>query len=219
MNTDLHKHEQGGVSGSLIAIIALVILVIGAGSAAIWAYMNYNDQKVNVDSKISVAVAQAEKKQFDADFLKFQEEEKQPNRQFVGPDDYGRLTFNYPKTWSAYISKDVKKGGTFEAFLNPVVVPPAGSATRYALRVTIEERDYAQVVKGYEPLIKSGKLSSKVTSANGESGTLLEGTFTGDIRGAAVIYKIRDKTVTIRTEADTFRADFNALIETIKFNS
>lgn len=219
MNTDLHKNEQGAISGSLIAIIGLVVLVIAAGSAAIWAYMNYTDQKNNVDSIVTVAVAKAEKAQFDADFTKFQEEEKQPNRQFVGPDDYGRLTFNYPKTWSLYVAKDVKtSGGTYEAYLNPVLVPAPSPATRYALRVTIEQRDYAQVVKSYEAQIKSGKLTSKVASVNGSDGTLLEGTFTGDIRGAAVVYKVRDKTVTIRTEADTFRSDFNALIQTIKFN-
>lgn len=219
MTTYRHKHEAGGISGSLIAIIALIILVIGAGSAAIWAYMNYTDQKVNVDSKVAVAVAQAQKQQFDDDFKKFQEEEKQPNRQFVGPDDYGRVAFNYPKTWSVYIARDVAQGGVYEAYLNPVNVPPVKATTRYALRVTIEERDYDQVVKTYDALVKKGDLRSSVVSANGNSGTRIDGNFTKDIRGAAVIYKIRDKTLTIRTDADTFKPDFESLIQTIKFNS
>lgn len=213
--------ENGGISGSLIAIIALIILVLGAGSLAIWAYMNYTDQKNNVDSKISLAVAKAEKVQADSDAAKFEQRDKEPNRLFVGPDDYGRLTFSYPKTWSVYVANDVTQdGGTFDAYLNPVTVPPVGNKTQqYALRVSIEQRDYGTVLQKYDKLVTEGKLSSGVTSSNGKNGTRFDGTFEDKIRGAAVIYKIRDKTVTIRTDADTFKPDFEALIKTIDFNS
>lgn len=51
-----------------------------------------------------------------------------------------------------------------------------------------------------------------------QNGTRLDGSFTEDIRGFAVIFKIRDKTVTIRSDAETFKGDFNALIQTITFN-
>ena len=66
-----HKHEQGGISGSMIAIILLVILVLAAGSFAIWAYVNYDDQKTNVEGKIKLAVAEAEKTQSEEDEKKF----------------------------------------------------------------------------------------------------------------------------------------------------
>jgi hypothetical protein len=219
MNTFQHKHERGGVSGSLIAIIALVILVLGAGSMAIWAYLNYTEQKTNVDGKIDLAVAGAKKEQSDIEEVKFAEREKEPNRQFVGPEDYGRLTFTYPKTWSVYVAKDVSKGGNYEAYLNPVTVPPVSQTQQYSLRVTIEEKDYDQVVKTYESLVKKGDLRSSATSANGNNGTRLDGNFTKDIRGSAVIYKIRDKTLTLRTDADTFKPDFENIIKTIIFNS
>jgi hypothetical protein len=213
-----HTYEQGGVSGSLIAIIGLIILFLAAGSAAIWAYVNYNEQKTNVDGKISLAVVEAKKLQGDADEVKFAEREKEPLRQFVGPEDYGRLTFDYPKTWSVYIAKDVSRGGVFEAYLNPVTVPPVSTIQQYSLRVTIDEKDYDQVVKVYQELVKKGDLRSSATSANGNNGTRLDGNFTKDIRGSAVIYKIRDKTVTLRTDADTFKPDFENIIKTLKFN-
>lgn len=215
---DTYQNQKGAVSGSLIAVIGLSVLVVAAVSVAIWAFINYNEQKTNVDGKVSLAVAEAKKEQGDVDEAKFAEREKQPNRQFVGPDDYGRLTFDYPKTWSAYIAKDVSKGGDFEAYLNPITVPPVSSLQQYALRVAIEEKDYDQVVKSYEPLVKKGDLRSSVTSANGNNGTRLDGNFSKDIRGSAVIYKIRDKTVTLRTDADTFKPDFENLIKTINFN-
>lgn len=218
MKTNKNKYQQGGINGSMIAIIGLVVLVLVAGGFAIWAYFAYSEQKTDVDGKVSLAVAEAKKEQSDDDEEKFAEREKEPNRQFVGPDDYGRLTFDYPKTWSVYIARDVSRGGTFEAYLNPITVPPVSPTQQFALRVTVEEKDYDQVVKSYEALVKKGDLRTTATSANGNNGTRLDGNFTKDIRGSAVIYKIRDKTVTLRTDADTFKPDFENVIKTINFN-
>lgn len=201
----------------MIAIIGLSLFVVAAAGAAIWAYMNYTEQKSNVDGKIEVAELNARRDQSEIEAEKFAQREKEPNRQFVGPDDYGRLIFNYPKTWSAYVARDVSRGGTYEAYLNPITVPPVSSTQQYALRVLIEERDYDQTVKQYENLVKKGDLRTSAVSANGHSGTRLDGNFTKDIRGAAVIYKIRDKSLTIRTDADTFKPDFENVIKTIDF--
>lgn len=212
------QHEQGSVSGWMIATISLIVLTLAAGAFGLWSYMNYHDQKTNVDNRVAVAVANAKKAQADQDETKFAEREKEPNRQFVGPDDYGRLTFDYPKTWSVYVDKDASQGGDFAAYLNPVSVPPVSQTARFALRVTIENRDYDTVLQSYENLVKNGDLKSSSVSANGVNGTRFDGNFTKDIRGSAVVYKIRDKTVTLRTDADTFKPDFDALIQTIKFN-
>lgn len=206
------------VNKTIIIVILAVVLALALGFA-IWSFVNYSDQKTNVDGKISQAVATAQKNQADSDEAKFIARDKEPNRTFVGPDDYGQLSFNYPKTWSVYINKDASDSGNFEAYLNPVSVPPVLSTTQYALRVLIENTDYDKVIASYDSSVKSGKLkASTVTAANGATGTRLDGNFSTAIRGSAVIFKIRDKTVTIRTDADTFDPDFNALIATIKFN-
>jgi hypothetical protein len=218
MKTHQHKYEQGGVSGSMIAIIGLVVLVLISGSLAIWAYINYDKQKTDVQGKIDVAVLEAQNKKQTEDDAKFAEREKQPNRTFVGPDNFGRLTFDYPKTWSVFVASDGSSGSTYKAYLSPVTVPPISEKQQYALRVTIEQKDYDQVVKTYQEKVRKGDLRSSATSANGHNGTRLDGTFTKDIRGAAVIYQIRDKTVTLRTDADTFKPDFEALIKTLDFN-
>lgn len=218
MNMRTHKHELGNISGSLIAIIGLSVLVLGAGAFAIWSFVNYSEQKTNVDGKVELAVAEAKKEQSEIEEEKYAQREKEPLRQFVGPDDYGRLTFDYPKTWSVYVARDTSRGGTYEAYLNPITVPPVSATQQYALRVIVEEKDYDQVVKTYEGLVKKGDLRTSAVSANGNNGTRLDGSFTKDIRGSAVIYKIRDKAVTLRTDADTFKPDFESLIKTINFN-
>jgi hypothetical protein len=211
--------QRGAINALLIATIGLSVVTVGLVILSVWAIMNYNNQKDTVDSQVSTAVATAKKTQADSDETKFNERDKEPNRQFVGPDDYGRLTFNYPKTWSVYISSDVTSdGGTYQAYLNPVSVPPIGNGQLFALRVTIEEQDYSSIISNYASLVKSGKLSSSSVTADGITGTRLDGAFSDDLRGSAVIFKIRDKTATIRTDANTFEPDFNAIVASIKFN-
>ena len=213
------KYENGSVNVWMIVSIIFMIVALALGGLAIWSYINYSDQKTNVDTIKNTAVAEAKKIQADADEVKFTERDKQPNRQFVGPDDYGRVTFDYPKTWSVYINKDVSNGGTYEAYFNPVYVPPVSSTQQFAARLKIEQQDYSSVVSSFDQLVKKGDLKSSSITANGVTGVRLDGNFTKDIRGSEVIFKIRDKTISVRTDANTFLTDFNALITKIKFNS
>jgi hypothetical protein len=211
-------NENGATDGWMITTIVSIVFLLTLIGLSVWLYINYSEQKTNVDTKIEAAVATAKKDQADVDGTKFAQREKEPLREFVGPEDYGRLTFNYPKTWSVFINKDVSKGGTYEAYLNPITVPPVSETQQFALRVVIEEKDYAKVLTAYDSLVKKGDLKSSSIAVNGVNGTRLDGNFSKDIRGSAVIFKIRDKTLTVRTDANTFAPDFNTLITTIKFN-
>ncbi len=219
MNTH-RNHERGAINGSIFAIVALVILALLFGSFSVWAFLNYTEQKTDVDGKVADAVAKAKLEQSTADEEAFAKREKEPMRQFVGPSDYGRLTFDYPKTWSAYQATDVSKGGgvTYEAYLNPILVPPVGETQKFAIRVTIEQETYDQALKAYEKQIKKGELKSSAYSSSTLSGTRLEGSFNKDIVGTAVLIKMRDRTLTIRTDGDVFKADYEALLNTVKFN-
>jgi hypothetical protein len=220
-NNDMIEHQSkqsGAASRLFVAVVLLSLLSVLAIGLAAWGIVNFMEQKSNVDVKVSDAVAGAKKDQADSDEAKFTARDNEPNRQFVGPDDYGRLTFNYSKAWSVYVNKDATNSGTYEAYLNPVSVPPVSATQQYALRVTIEQKEYASVLSSYDSLVRSGDLKSSVVSADGSNGTRLDGKFTKDIRGSAVVFKIRDKTVTLRTDADTFKPYFDALIATIKFN-
>ena len=120
----LAAYNKGVVDGWMISTIGLIILVLGFGSLAIWAYLNYNEAKTDIDGKIELAKAEAKRDQAEADETKYREEEKNPRRDFIGPEDYGRVSFTYPKTWSVYVSKDAVKGGNYEAYFHPVQVPP-----------------------------------------------------------------------------------------------
>lgn len=215
----MNQFSSSGTSKKwvIIGVVGIITTLVAAGFL-VWALINYFDQKNNVDTKVATAVAEARKDQADQDELKFQEREKDPNRTFAGPEDYGRLQFEYPKTWSLYVEKDASTGSTYEAYLNPVAVPSVSNSTQFALRVLIESKDYDQVINTYQTAVRRGDLTSSTVKADEQTGTRLDGKFSNDIRGSAVIFKIRDKTVTLRTDAETFRADFDALIATITFN-
>lgn len=213
----LRSYQKGAVSGTTILISSLVFLLVVLGGLAIWSLLQYNEAKTDLDGKLAVARAEAAKEQADKDAEEFFERDKEPNRQFVGPDDYGRVVFDYPKTWSVYVAKDASGGGNYEAYLNPVLVPTVKNSERYALRVTIEDRDYDSAIDEYQGLVKKGDLKSSAISINGVNGTRLDGNFTKDIRGSAVLFKIRDKVLTVKTDAETFKKDFDKLIQTIEF--
>ena len=214
------RREIGAINGSIFAIIALAILVLVFGSFSIWAYMNYMEPKRDVDSKIDEAAAAQVLENSKKLQAEFEKKEKEPMRQFVGPSDYGRLTFDYPKTWSAYQATDVSQGGgvTYEAYLNPVLVPPVGETTKFAVRIIIEQKTYDQSVADYAKQVEKGELKSSVYSDGSRTGTRLVGNFNEDIYGTAVLIKMRDRTLTIRTDGDVFKDDFEALLKTVKFN-
>lgn len=231
--------EHGGIDIKVVGIVLLSLFFMAAGSLAIWLYFQYNDAKTNVDSKVTEAVATAVRDTEAQDEEKFLAREKEPNRTFRGPDDYGRLTFDYPKTWSVYQATDVSKGGgaTYAAYFNPLVVAPipanaqddliasakatpsAGIVSKYAVRLKIKQKLYDDTLKEYEPLIKTGQITSQAfTNGNGVVGTRFDGRFNNDIRGVAIVVKISDKTLTIRADADVFVEDFLKLANTINFN-
>ena len=215
-----HLKEQGMANPWLIVGIIFIVTTLAAAGGMTWALLNYFDQKDNVDTKVSSAVTKAVKTQADKDAADALAEANKLNRDFVGPEDYGALAFSYPKSWSTFVEKDASSTSTgFSAYLNPISVPPLGASQQFALRITIETKDYDAALNTYQPQVKKGDLKSSAVKVNGQDGTRLDGAFTKDIRGSAIIFKIRDKTVTMRTDADTFKGVFDTLIATISFNN
>lgn len=206
-------------TGALVSIILLALFTVAFAGLSVWAFINYMDQKQNVDEKIGRAVATAEKEQADKLEAAFIEREKEPNSSFAGPSDYGTLTFKYPKTWNVYVENDGSSNAGYLAYFSPGSVPPTKSAeSRYALRATVVDEEYDSILKGFESRVEKGDLkSSTVKAVNGQTGTRLDGTFDNNLRGSAVIFKIRGQTAVVRTDANTFIKDFEKLIKTINF--
>lgn len=216
----MNSKQQGAITAQLLVIIGLLILVVGLSGASAWLFTQYSDQKNNVDSKIAVAQATARKEQAEEDDIKIKKVEEEPNREFAAPEDYGRLSFKYPKNWSVYVADDgTTNSKEYSAYLNPVTVPPiAAKTTRVALKVIIESNAYDKVLASYKSSIEKGELSSSTVSVNGHEGTRLDGLIEKDVRGSAVLFRVRDKTITVASQAETFKEYFDTIIKTIDFN-
>lgn len=201
----------------VISNALLAVLAIAFGSVMIWAFVNYQDQKNNVDSKISVAVSAAKKEESDTKEKDFLEREKAPYVQYVGSPDLGNVTFNYPKTWSVYQAKI--DGSGMEAYLHPKVVPAVTQGQQFATEVKVLDRSSDQYIKTFDALVKKGDLKSTQVVVNGFPGVRLDGKFNDKITGSQVIFKLRDKTLVLATDAETFKTDFNEVIlKSLDFN-
>jgi len=212
-----HNHEMGSVNPLLIASILLGLLAAGFAGAFFWSYTNYVDQRDNTTEKINIAVTEAKKAQTAEDEKNYLETAKQPYSQLVSPDDLGRVTVSYPKTWSVYVAKS--NSTAYEAYLNPGSVPAVTSTQAFAARVTISDGNYEDVVGAYTSLVKKGDLTSTPITVNNFSGVKLEGKFSATRSGSAVIFKVRDKTLVIATDVDDYKNDFNNIIvKSLDFN-
>lgn len=211
------KYNQGSADGWMIAAIGFIVLFLVSGALAAWAYISFDNERNNVNSKVQLAVTEAKREQSEADYKKYQEDSKNPRLEFVGPTDYGRVSFMYPRTWSVYIAHDGSDRKSYEAYLNPGVVPPIESKeSRFALRLEIIDKGYDDVLKEYTERLKKGELTSSTPEYNGIASTRLDGAFTKELRGSTVLMRVRDKTVRLSTDADTFKPDFQSVLETIK---
>lgn len=202
----------------IVAIVVLALLSVTFIGLFIWKNMQYTEAKTDVDSKIAVAVAEAKDEQATKDEQEFAEREKYPYRTFSGPADYGQLTFEYPKTWSLYVAKSAVKGGNYSAFFNPIEVNEDSSV--YAIRLEILDEAFDDVTKQYQKPVEGNEMSLEVinianTTANKYTGKIPN----TDLSGYIVIFKIRDKTVVLRTDSVLFAEDFNRLISTVTFNA
>ncbi len=211
-------NERGSVNPLLISSIILGVIAAAFAGAFIWAYGNYVDQRDNTDQKISAAVTAAEKTAADQHAKDLTEKLKEPYAQLVSPEDLGRVTFSYPKTWSVYVAKD-GSAGSYEAYLHPGSVPAISNTLAYAVRVTITEQEYETVLKTYSSFISRGDLKSSPITIGNFTGVRLDGKFSNTRTGSAVIFKVRDKTLTLATDSPSFKADFdNVVIKSLNFN-
>ena len=187
--------------------------------------LQYDEVQTDVQGQIDVAVAAAKDEQslkMEAEFL---EREKYPYKTFSGPIDYGELSFEYPRTWSVYVAAAAEKGGDFNAYFNPEQVDAVGIDTINALRVTILNASFDDVVADYARIMErknSGLTVQSVTFGRNEN--IIGNRYTGiipntDLNGYIVVFKIRDKTVILQTDSVLFTADFDKLLGTVVFNA
>lgn len=204
-------------------IILIVVSLIAATFIGlfIFMYIQWDDANTNLQGKIDAAVAEAVEINTTKLQDEFTEKEKYPYETFTGPEEYGSLSFEYPKTWSVYVAKDNASGGDYEAYFNPEKVSPTNSTTINALRFSIVARSIDNITSTYDGNVRNGSLAQSAYqfAKTGESANFYEGELpSSKFQGIAVVFKLRDKTAILQTDAQIFRDDFMKLLDSVTYS-
>lgn len=202
---------------NIIFIAVIVVVAVGGVAAFIWAYSQMTHYRDNSAIIAAQAAEVAKNEQRVVDEEAFNEKMKQPYAEFVSPSDFGSISFNYPRTWSAYNIQNNQSG--YEVVFYPGVIPLIDNKTSVALRVKVINKNYEDELNSYERSVGSGSLTaSPITVSDGQQGVIFNGNLNDGFKSSFVLLKLRDKTLMIQTDTDEFANDFNEVIlATLKF--
>ena len=201
-----------------IVIIGLALVSATFIALFIWMYIQWNEANTAVEAKIKVEFEEAVSANTAELENDFANREKQPYKTFGGPSDYGSLSFEYPKTWSVYIAADVTDGKNYEAYFNPNIIKPISDDTIDALRLKITNESTDSILEDYNGEVEDGNLTVETRQINGDPVTIFTGQITDEFQGKVAVFKIRDKTVIIQTDATIFFDEFAHVLDTINYN-
>lgn len=209
-------NEHGAINALLLPLIAAVLLFIGALVFGMWAYGGRQDYKDNVDAKIAVAVAAAKQAESQAKEKEFAERDKNPLRTYTGPSEFGSISIQYPKTWSAYVADDNQGSPFVDGYFQPSVVPNIQSENSvFALRVQVVDANYSDELQAFSDAVNTGKVAVQPYAAPKVPkivGSKVTGQLTDKLTGEKVLLPLRDKTLEIWTESTQYQPDFDNII-------
>jgi hypothetical protein len=208
--------QRGLLNPLLVPLILLVVMVVGVGSFAIWAFSSRQDYKNNVDKKIIVAQVKTKQDTQAADAAQYAEEAKKPLSIYTGPPAFGNITVKYPRTWSAYVEENSKSNSPVNGYFSPGFVPmTTDPKSAFALRVELTQQSYDQVMVPFNGLVQAKQATvapyslPKVPSA---VGSRVEGQIEPNKQGVMLVLPLRNQTLKIYTEATQFKNDFDKVI-------
>lgn len=206
--------KQRHISATLVSLIICIVFLLAAIGFGVWAYLQRQDYKANSDKKVDAAVVIAKKQTAEEKDKEFVEKEKNPYKEYVGPATYGSVKIVYPKTWGAYVNE---KGSQplVNGYWHPSFVPGSETGTAFALRMEVVATGYDQVMKTFDGKVKGGdvKVSPyKAPKVPSVLGSRVDGEINKGQKDSMVVFPLRDKTLKIWTESETFLNDFNNII-------
>jgi hypothetical protein len=199
----------------LIVTIVLVVALVAVLIFGIWAFGERGTYKDKTDQIVAKEVTAAEQRTSDQKDKEFVEKEKNPLQEYKSPATYGSVSIMYPKTWSAYVDERGDSGQPINGYFHPNFVPAIDSGTAFALRVEIVDKSYDQEVKEFDARVKNGKVKAspyKAPKVQNVSGSRIEGEINQGQKGVMIIFPLRDKSIKISTQSDTYLKDFNDII-------
>lgn len=199
----------------IIPIVVLTLALMGMSYFVYATHQEKEDYKNNSDQKVAAAVTAAKQETEKIKEAEFLEREKSPYKVYQGPGTFGSMSITYPKSWAAFVDETSNGSAPINGFFHPGFVPGGRSGTAFALRVEVVERPYDQMLKQYEALAKQNKVrisAYKAPKVPAVLGSRIDGEISRGLNGSAILLPLRDKTIRLSVESQTFMKDFNGII-------
>ncbi|MEO7364290.1 MAG: hypothetical protein ABIV43_02165 [Candidatus Saccharimonadales bacterium] len=210
------KHNQNGISTVSLLLGLSIVLLLGTLGFAGWAFTSRQDYKNNVDQKIVAANAVAVQKAESAKDVAFAAAEKLPLRTYTGPEAFGSVSAQYPKTWSGYVDASGNGQAVVDGYFYPGVVPTLTSQnSAFALRIQVLNQSYSQSLQALSSLQQNGDVTVSayaLPKVPKSVGVKVVGSFQPGKSGEMVILPLRNQTLQLSTESSKFVDDFEQLI-------
>lgn len=211
---------QASSKKGLLVNVVLGVLLVAAIGFGVMEYAGKQSSQTSINKQIDAAVVAAKTAQAASLQAAFDTQSKSPSKTYTGSATYGSITFNYPKTWSAYIDTS-NSSEPINAYFNPDYVPGIQGTTNYALRVELVDTNYSDVISQIQGGVSDGSLKAsayvppKLSGvANVQTGTKFDGPLTNGskVSGSMVVMKVRDKTLKVYTMSTDYSADFTGTV-------
>lgn len=211
-----NHNQDGAINGVVVALVLVTLVLVGVGAFAFWAYSSRQDYKNNTDQKITAAVAVAKQQEDARQAAQYAEQAKSPLKTYNGPEAYGSLVVNYPKTWSGYVDDTGTGNSLVDGYFAPGVVPSiTGQSSVFALRVQVLGQSYSQTLQSISDAQQSGKVTVAAYSLPKLPkvvGVEVTGQLNEQSNSTTVILPLRSNTLEISTEGNQYLNDFNTYI-------
>jgi hypothetical protein len=213
------KHNQdGAVSGLGISLVLAVVLLLIVAIFSGWAFSSRQSYKNDVDAKIGVAVTAARAQAAVTEKAQLAQDEKQPYYTYQGLPQYGSISFQYPRTWSAYVNATGSSTLIDGFFMPPILSSVSDQTANFALRVQVISEPYSQAVlsmagqAGAKNPIKSTAYALKLVPS--VVGVEISGPLQVAIGSTATMVILPDRTNTIEiwTDGTAYLGDFNSVV-------
>ena len=213
----MSKRNQNGGVGVILVIVLLVVMLGGLGAFTAQIYSNEQKYKNHADALITVAVANAKQKQQAVDSAQYAEEAKSPLRAYDGPQAYGSLVVNYPKTWSAFVDDSGTGTALVDGYFASGTVPSTNATgSVFALRVRVLQQTYSSVVNNFQGQEQAGQITSLTAYALPKVPSVVGVEITGNLgnnhTGTMVVLPLRSYTLEISTDGSQYLGDLNNYI-------
>jgi len=217
----LNHNQDGASTGLVVSVVCLSILSIGLVIFAVWAYGGKQDNKNNVDTKVTAAVNVAVSKQASVDSAKYAQASKFPLDTYNGPEAYGSIVMQYPKSWSAYLNSYTSASGgnnstsVVDAYFNPEIVPSvANQSSIFAVRLQVLNQSYTQSLQTIQQAQGVTAVANTLPKLPGVVGVEATGPIAGQdsTSETMVILPIRSETLEVWTDGTQYLSDFNNII-------